>query len=79
MKSATRVPDMKFKQGDKNQPVIMRGSVCNIYAGCRVNEKIKYYLTKQNFVHAFVMTNQGMGLNINQVLCKDIYVICTGW
>ena len=45
----------------------MRGSICNKYAGCRVNEKIKYYLTKRNFVHAFVMTNQGMGLNINQV------------
>ena len=38
----------------------MRGSICNKYAGCRVNEKpkkIKYYLTKGNFVHAFVMTD----------------------
>ena len=30
----------------------MRGSICNKYAGCRVNEKTKYYLTKRNFVHA---------------------------
>ena len=35
----------------------MRGSICNKNAGCGVNEKIKYYLTKRNFVHAFVMTN----------------------
>ena len=45
----------------------MRGSVRNIYAGCRVNEKIEYYLTKRNFVHAFVMPNQEMGLSISQV------------
>ena len=45
----------------------MRGSICNKYAECRKNEKTKYYLTKQSFVHAFVMTNWGMGLNINQV------------
>ena len=35
----------------------MQGSICNKYAGCRVNEIIKYYLTKQNFIHAFVMAN----------------------
>ena len=35
----------------------MQGSIGNKYAGCRVNEKIRYYLTKQNFVHAFIMTN----------------------
>ena len=34
----------------------MGGSIRNKYAGCRVNEKIKYYLTKRNFVRAFVMT-----------------------
>ena len=55
MKFGTRVPDMKLKWRDKNQPVKMRGS--NIYAGCRVNEKVKYYLTKRNFVHAFIMLN----------------------
>ena len=35
MKFGTRVPDMKLKW-NKNKSVIMRGSICNIYAGCRV-------------------------------------------
>ena len=37
MKFGTRVHGTKLKQGDKNQPVMMRGFVSNIYAGCRVN------------------------------------------
>ena len=56
MKFGTRVSDINLKW-NKNQPVIMRGSIYNIYAGCRVNEKIKYYLIKRNFVHAFIMPN----------------------
>ena len=37
MKFGTRVHDTKLKYGGKKQPVIMRGSICNIYEGCRVN------------------------------------------
>ena len=55
MEFGTRVPDIKLKYGYKNQTVIMRVSICYIYAGYRVNEKTKYYSTKRNFVHAFIM------------------------
>ena len=36
--------------------------MCNIYVGCRVNEKIKYYLTKTKFCARIRNDKSGNGI-----------------
>ena len=61
MKFGTRLPNMKLNW-NKNQPVTMRGSICNTYAGCRVKEKSKILFDQTKFCTRIHNANFGNGI-----------------